>query len=76
MTRRAKKVGSKKTPESVSLAAIPRDSLVAAFAKATGASTASTLQRIEADIAAGAPTNADGSIHLVHYLAWLVSEAR
>ncbi len=26
------------------------------------------------DIAAGAPTNADGSINLVHYAAWLVKE--
>ena len=26
------------------------------------------------DIAAGAPTNADGTINLVHYAAWLVKE--
>ena len=29
---------------------------------------------IEADIAAGAPRNADGTINLVHYGAWLVRE--
>jgi hypothetical protein len=29
---------------------------------------------IEADLAAGAPTNADGTINLVHYAAWLVRE--
>jgi hypothetical protein len=29
---------------------------------------------IEADIAADAPTNADGTINLVHYAAWLLSE--
>ena len=29
---------------------------------------------IEADLAAGAPVNADGSINLVHYAAWLVRE--
>jgi hypothetical protein len=29
---------------------------------------------LEADIAAGAPTNADGTINLVHYAAWLVKE--
>jgi len=29
---------------------------------------------IEADIDAGAPTNADGSINLVHYAAWLVQD--
>jgi len=28
-------------------------------------------QWLEADIAAGAPTNADGTINLVHYGAWL-----
>jgi len=26
---------------------------------------------IEEDLAAGAPTNADGTINLVHYAAWL-----
>jgi len=26
---------------------------------------------LEADIAAGAPTNADGTVNLVHYGAWL-----
>jgi hypothetical protein len=29
-------------------------------------------EMIELDIAEGAPTNADGTIHLVHYGAWLV----
>lgn len=29
---------------------------------------------IQADIDAGAPTNTDGSINLVHYAAWLVKE--
>lgn len=32
------------------------------------------LATIEADIAAGAPTNADGTLNLVHYAAWLVRE--
>jgi hypothetical protein len=30
---------------------------------------------LEADLTAGAPVNADGSINLVHYAAWLVREA-
>jgi len=34
-----------------------------------------TIVMIEADLAAGAPVNADGSINLVHYAAWLVREA-
>ena len=30
--------------------------------------------QIDRDIEAGAPTNADGTINLVHYAAWLVRE--
>lgn len=33
-----------------------------------------TVEMLEADLGAGAPTNADGSINLVHYTAWLVRE--
>ena len=33
-----------------------------------------TEAMIEADMAAGAPLNADGTINLVHYCAWLVRE--
>ena len=29
---------------------------------------------LQADVDAGAPTNADGTINLVHYAAWLVKE--
>jgi len=31
-------------------------------------------EMLRADIEAGAPTNADGTINLVHYAAWLVKE--
>ena len=31
-------------------------------------------EMLRADIAAGAPTNPDGTINLVHYAAWLVKE--
>jgi len=34
-----------------------------------------TETMVRADIEAGAPTNADGTINLVHYAAWLVKEA-
>ena len=34
-----------------------------------------TEAMVKADIDAGAPTNADGTINLVHYAAWLVREA-
>lgn len=33
-----------------------------------------TEAMLQADIADGAPTNPDGTIHLVHYAAWLVRE--
>jgi hypothetical protein len=33
-----------------------------------------TEEMLRADVAAGAPTNADGTINLVHYIAWLVRE--
>jgi uncharacterized ferredoxin-like protein len=33
-----------------------------------------TVAMIEADVAAGAPANADGTINLVHFAAWLVRE--
>jgi hypothetical protein len=34
-----------------------------------------TAEMIRADVAAGAPTAADGAINLVHYVAWLVRES-
>jgi hypothetical protein len=33
-----------------------------------------TEAMLRADLAAGAPVNPDGTIHLVHYAAWLVRE--
>ena len=33
-----------------------------------------TAAQVEADLAAGAPTNADGTVNIVHYAAWLVQE--
>ena len=33
-----------------------------------------TTDMISRDIESGAPTNADGTINLVHYAAWLVKE--
>lgn len=32
-------------------------------------------EQIAADLAAGAPTNDDGTLNLVHYAAWLVKQA-
>ncbi len=33
-----------------------------------------TVEMVKADIAAGAPTNADGTMNLIHYAAWLARE--
>lgn len=33
-----------------------------------------TVEMLREDIAAGAPVNADGTISIVHYAAWLVRE--
>jgi hypothetical protein len=33
-----------------------------------------TEEMIRADVASGAPTNADGTLNLVHYAAWLAKE--
>jgi hypothetical protein len=34
-----------------------------------------TVEMLEDDVAAGAPTNADGTLNLVHYAAWLVQQS-
>jgi hypothetical protein len=33
-----------------------------------------TVEMLQADVADGAPTNADGTLNLVRYAAWLVKE--
>jgi hypothetical protein len=42
------------------------------FAAAAGAQVDEGM--LEADIEAGAPINADGTLNVVHYAAWLVRE--
>lgn len=34
-----------------------------------------TTEAIRQDIAAGAPVNADGTMHFTHYAAWLAAQA-
>jgi hypothetical protein len=34
-----------------------------------------TAEMIQRDVAAGTPTNPDGTLNLVHYAAWLVKES-
>lgn len=32
------------------------------------------MQVLESDIASGSPLNGDGTINLIHYVAWLILE--
>jgi len=48
----------------------------AATAISNAYQTRITSEQIEADVAAGAPTNADGTLDVVSYVAWLLQEAR
>lgn len=43
--------------------------LCAAGSKTTG-------DQVDEALVAGAPTNADGTIHLVHYTAWLAAQVQ
>ena len=52
----------------ISPTAIPVEELARILAALGGRVT---LEMIRADIAEGAPTNADGTINLTHYAAWL-----
>jgi len=42
------------------------------LSRSTGESV--TVEMLQADLEAGAPANVDGTINLVHYAAWIVSE--
>ena len=51
---------------------ISKENFVTAMRRA-GSRTIS-LERLEADIAAGAPVNADGTVNILKYVAWIVKE--
>jgi hypothetical protein len=53
--------------------AMPVADLVRLLTAAGG--RAITTVMIEADVESGAPTNADGTMNLVHYAAWLAKES-
>ncbi len=53
-------------------AAIPLEEAARLLSRVGGQPVAE--QMLEADRAAGAPQNADGSLNLVRYAAWLVQE--
>jgi len=54
-------------------AAISVDDLATLLSRAGGGTV--TAEQIHADVAAGAPANGDGTMHLVRYAAWLVSQS-
>ena len=53
--------------------AIPAAELARALA-ALGAHV--TVENVREDVAAGAPTNPDGTLNLIHYASWLAKETR
>ncbi len=35
-----------------------------------------SIEELKQDIEAGAPANGDGTIHLIHYTAWLIANGK
>lgn len=60
------------SPESMNPNAMPVDVAARLLTKAGGRVVTEVVLR--ADIEAGAPTNADGTLNLVHYAAWNVKQ--
>lgn len=50
--------------------ALSKENVVKAL-RLAGSRTA-TMERFEADIAAGAPVNADGTMNIIVYVAWIL----
>ncbi len=61
------KAADKLTPRAVPLATLAQVLTRLGTEKVTEA-------MLRADVEAGAPTNADGTVNVVHYIAWLVQE--
>ena len=59
-------------PVCLKVTALEIKSLAQIISKCSGQNI--TAETIQNDITAGAPVNADGTINLVHYAAWLVKE--
>lgn len=77
MFQREKRSGKQTPPKATSeaplnTAALTREQLALVLTAAGGAVTA---DQIAGDIAAGAPTSADGTLNFTHYTAWLASQA-
>jgi hypothetical protein len=59
-------------PSGMKLTALPLADLAALLSRVGGKPV--TAEVIRADVGAGAPANADGTINLIHYAAWLALE--
>ena len=51
---------------------ISKENFVTAMRRA--GSRTLTLERLESDVAAGAPVNADGTVNILKYIAWVAKE--
>jgi regulator of PEP synthase PpsR (kinase-PPPase family) len=56
----------------VKLTEIRKEDLLVLLKKS--GSRKATAETIEADIAAGAPLNSDGTVNIIEYAAWLIKE--
>ena len=63
---------ARRTSASLDLRALSLEDLARVLSAAGGQPV--TVEMLEEDIDAGAPQNADGTVNLVHYVAWLVKE--
>lgn len=54
--------------------ALDARALALVLTRASGGRSPVTEAEIRRDIAAGAPTNADGTLNVVHYAAWLIRQ--
>ncbi len=59
-------------PEKLNPMAMPVEVAAKVLARLGGGGV--TADMLRADIESGAPANADGTLNLVHYAAWLVRE--
>jgi hypothetical protein len=64
--------GAEPAKSSLNPQALTLADAVRVFSAATGAVI--DVAMLESDIEAGAPANADGTLNVVHYAAWLVQE--
>lgn len=70
-------MGGSQTPQpsaTVNPAALSIDDICRMLSGAGGRNV--TREQVLADVDAGAPTNRDGTMNLVHYTAWLLREVQ